>query len=109
MAENTSQDKRLEHVKQRLHDEMVDEKGRPAEPDEVDSIVDAKAESLSDAPVQEFTPLLIEHAARDELRQQGLHRDLGDETADVSGNDGVEDQPAGRDARTDDSGHKRDA
>ena len=37
-----------------------------------------KAESFADAPVQEFVPLLIEHQARDELRQHGLHLDLGD-------------------------------
>ena len=88
---------------------MVDEKGRPAEPDEVDSIVDARARSLSDAPVQEFIPLLIEHEARDDLREHGLHRDLGDETSDGNGNDGVEDKPAGRDARTDDVDDNRDA
>ena len=93
MADNTSQDKRLEHVKQRLHDELVDETGRPAEPDEVDSVVDAKAESLAEAPVQEFIPLLIEHAARDELRQHGLHRDFGNEASEVSDNDSVDGQP----------------
>ena len=87
MAENTPQDKRLEDMKHRLHDELVDEHGRPAEPDQVDRVVDSKAESLAGAPVQEFIPLLIEHEARDELRHHGLHRDFGDETTDVNGSD----------------------
>ncbi len=81
MAQKTAQDTRTEVVKQRLQEELVDEQGRPAEPDDVASVVQAKAESLAEAPLQEFVPLLIEHQARDELRQHGLHRDLGDDTS----------------------------
>jgi hypothetical protein len=62
----------------------VDAHGHTAEPDDVARVVDAKAESFADAPVQEFVPLLIEHEARDELRQHGLHRDLGDEDHETS-------------------------
>ena len=84
MANSTSSDQRVEAVKQRLRADLVDERGQPAEPDDVARVVDAKADSLADAPVQEFVPLLIEHQARDELRHQGLHRDVGDEDRDTS-------------------------
>jgi hypothetical protein len=47
----------------------------------VANVVEAKAESLAEAPLQEFVPLLIEHQARDELRQHGLHRDVTDDTS----------------------------
>jgi hypothetical protein len=81
MTENNPYDQRVYSVKQRLHDELVDANGHPADPNDVDRVVDAKAESLADAPVQEFVPLLIERQARDELRAHGLHRDLGDTEA----------------------------
>jgi hypothetical protein len=87
MADRTSSDQRVESVKQRLREDLVDEQGQPAEPHEVARVVDAKADSFADAPVQEFVPLLIEHQARDE-RHQGLHRDLGDEDHDTSRTDG---------------------
>jgi hypothetical protein len=86
VSEHTASDKRVEVVKDRLQDDLVDEDGRPAEPEQVERVVEEKAESFADAPVQEFVPLLIEHQARDELRAQGLRRDLGDETE--------EDQPS---------------
>jgi hypothetical protein len=81
MTEHNPYDQRVHSVKQRLHDELVDANGHPADPNDVDRVVDAKAESLADAPVQEFVPLLIEHQARDELRAHGLHRELGDTEA----------------------------
>ena len=74
--ENTSQDKRVETVKERLESDLVDDDGRPADPEQVASAVAAAAEPLADAPVQEFVPLLVEHDARDQLRKDGLHRDL---------------------------------
>jgi hypothetical protein len=89
MADKTVHDKRLDMVKQRLQEELVDDEGRPPEPADVASVVDAKAEPLSEAPVQEFVPLLIEHQARDELRQKGLHRNLP-----------AEETPKGRDEQT---------
>src|SRR5262245_34112885 len=79
MSEQTVKDKRLESLRRRLQDELVDEEGRPAEPNDVESVVAAKAAGLAEAPVQEFVPLLVEHQARDELRQHGLHRELPEE------------------------------
>lgn len=63
-------------VAERLRDELVDGEGRPADPDVVDAAVGTAADNLADAPIQEFRSLLVEHQALDELRQQGLHRDL---------------------------------
>ena len=54
MAENNTTDLRSDHVKQKLHDELADEQGRPAKPDDVDRVVDAKAQSLADASVQDL-------------------------------------------------------
>ena len=82
-------DRRVENVKERLQDDLVDEQGNPADPDEVARAVEAAAESLVDAPVQEFTPLLIEHQARDALREHGFHRDLGDEDTAASDSSGL--------------------
>jgi hypothetical protein len=79
MSEHTANDKRVEVVKERLQGDLVDGDGRPPEPDEVERVVDEKADSFAEAPVQEFVPLLIEHQARDELRALGLRRDLADD------------------------------
>ena len=95
MAENTVMDQRVAVVKQRLRQDLVDELGHPVKPDDVSTVVDAKAEEFADAPVQEFVPLLIEHRARDELRQKGLHRDLGDDSSHGH-NEPVDGQPDGR-------------
>lgn len=83
MADSTYNDKRVDALTKRLQEELVDEEGHPAEPDNVRSVVEAKAATLAEAPVQEFTPLLIEHQAKDELRQHGLRRDLGQEPDDA--------------------------
>lgn len=104
MEEQTPQDKRIETVKERLHEELVDDQGRPADDDIVNRAVDAAAEPLAGAPVQEFAPLLIEHQVRDELRQQGLHRDVRDDESDPSG-DAVND----RHDDTDDQGNGRNS
>ena len=82
MDDNNPFDARVDAVKQRLQHDLVDDQGRPAPTEDVDRVVEAKAESFADAPVQEFVPLLIEHQARDELRQQGLHIDVGDDSED---------------------------
>jgi hypothetical protein len=84
MADRTSSDRRVDAVKLRLQEDLVDEQGQPAVPDDIARVVEATADSFADAPVQEFVPLLIEHQARDELRHQGLHRDLGDEDRGTS-------------------------
>jgi hypothetical protein len=95
MAENTLMDQRVAVVKQRLRQDLVGELGHPVKPDDVSTVVDAKAEEFADAPVQEFVPLLIEHQARDELRQRGLHRDLGDDSSHGL-EEPVDGQPAGQ-------------
>lgn len=79
MDDEIPADKRVARVKERLQDELVDEQGNPADQDDVARAVAAAAQPLADAPVQEFTPLLIEHQVRDALREQGFHRDLGDD------------------------------
>lgn len=73
-------DARVEQLKGRLRNDLVDDDGNAPDAVEVDHVVEAAAEGLADAPIQEFTPLLIEHQARDELRERGLHRDLTEET-----------------------------
>jgi hypothetical protein len=95
MAEKNPNDTRVEILKRRLQEDLIDTQGQPPEPDDVSRVVDAKVESLAHAPVQDFVPLLVEHQARDELRQQGLHRDLGDETGHAPREKQAEDHPAG--------------
>jgi hypothetical protein len=92
MTQNTFNDRRVDNLKQRLCDELIDDHGQPPEPDDVERVVAAKAEPLLDAPVQEFVPLLIEHQARDELRQHGLRRELPEEET----TDAVSDQTVDR-------------
>ncbi len=69
-------DARIDGVKDRLSDDLVDERGNPADPSAVAKVVDEASAQFAEAPVQEFVPLLVEHSARDELRQEGLHRQL---------------------------------
>jgi hypothetical protein len=56
MTLNTFNDRRVDNLKQRLCDEVVDDHGQPPEPGDVERVVAAKAELLLDAPVQEFVP-----------------------------------------------------
>ena len=92
--ENTSQDKRVENVTAQLENDLVDGDGRPADHEQVAAAVEAAAERLADAPVQDFVPLLVEHDARDQLRDEGLQRDLDDDTAAAhTGGDGGEPAP----------------
>ena len=64
---------RLGSVKARLRDGLVDDAGAPPPEDEVSAVVEAKAARYVDAPIQDFTTLLVEHDSRDELRARGLH------------------------------------
>jgi hypothetical protein len=66
-------------IKAHLQDELVNADGNAVDPDDVATVVDAAATSFEDAPVQEFTPLLIEHDARNALRDKGFRRELDDE------------------------------
>jgi len=72
----TTPDARLEALTHRLQEELVDDHGRAAPPDDVETVVVAEAEALSDAPIQDFVPLLVENKALDYLRGRGLHRAL---------------------------------
>ena len=76
MDASSSTDHRIVAVADRLSKELVDEHGAPADPEQVKAAVEAAGAELADAPVQEFVPLLVEHEARQELRQQGLRRVL---------------------------------
>jgi hypothetical protein len=78
MSEKNLNDSRVEPIKQRLKDDLVNDEGDRPDPAQVDVVVETTAESLATAPVQEFTPLLIEHQARDALRRAGFSRDLSD-------------------------------
>ena len=83
-----------------VQDDLVDEEGRTADPDEIERVVAVTAASLAEAPVQEFVPLLVEHQVRDELRQRGLRRELGEETSSTESGAGVEGDSAEIDGRT---------
>jgi hypothetical protein len=74
--DSTKPDGRIDGVKERLSRDLVDDRGNPVDPDAVTKVVDDARAQFTDAPVQEFVPLLVEHTARDELRQAGLHRQL---------------------------------
>lgn len=76
MNETTPHDGRVDHVTERLQDELVDGDGQRAEPEIIEAAVASAASEFEDAPVQEFMPLLVEHKALDELREHGLHREL---------------------------------
>ena len=78
VTEQHSNDERIDGLKDRLAGQIVDEEGQAAPAAVVERVVDQKAEALRDQPIQDFVPLLVEHQVRDELRQLGLHRDLGD-------------------------------
>ena len=67
---------RLDAIAEDLSSRLVDEQGNAPSPEEVKRAVEDKARELSDAPVQDFVPLLAEHAARDELLEQGVHPNL---------------------------------
>ena len=69
----------LDAIAEDLSSRLVDEEGRSPSPDDVKQAVEDKARALSDAPVQDFVPLLAEHAARDELLQRVVHPKLDPE------------------------------
>jgi hypothetical protein len=91
MTHEPTRDRRVELIKERLDEDLVDDHGDAVDPHVVAEAVDAAAAALADAPIQEFTPLLVEHDARDALREKGYRRDLGDQEDDAPAHD------AGRD------------
>jgi hypothetical protein len=84
MSEST----RINAMADRLSEEFVTETGDAAEPDHVGAVVASAAERLSDAPVQDFVPLLVENAARDQLHQEGLHVEPTEEDSAPARRDG---------------------
>jgi hypothetical protein len=74
-----SKSRRINTIADRLSEEFVTETGDAAAPDHVGEVVTSAAERLSDAPVQDFVPLLVENAARDQLHQEGLHVEPAEE------------------------------
>jgi hypothetical protein len=69
----------LDAGKQRLGTRFT-ESGDLSE-EEVDETIERAAERFEDAPIQVFTPLLAEHAARDELMELELSRERQSDTA----------------------------
>jgi hypothetical protein len=69
-------DRRIDAVVERLSEELVHEDGTRAESGHVADVVHAIADELTDAPLQDFVPLLVENEARDVLHDEGLHREL---------------------------------
>jgi hypothetical protein len=56
----------------RLTEQLVTATGKHASHAHVASIVDAKAASLADAPIQHFVGVLVEHDVRNQLWAEGL-------------------------------------
>jgi hypothetical protein len=92
-----SHDKRIDGLADRLVREFTGPDGGEADPHHIVEVVQAKAHELDDAPIQDFVPLLAEHKAVEELRGQGLRRELPggpeapvhDAGGDIASGDGV--------------------
>jgi hypothetical protein len=56
-----------------LTEQLVTSNGTHASHAHVAAIVDAKATSLADAPIQHYVGVLVEHEARDQLWAEGFH------------------------------------
>jgi hypothetical protein len=98
MAENA----RINSIADRLAEEYVTKSGDNPPRDHVGEVVDAMAEPLADAPVQDYVPLLVENAARDHLHSEGLHMEPAEEdTAPPRHDDAEEDRLVSGFARPD--------
>jgi hypothetical protein len=75
---------RFDATVDRLEATLADEEGHPVPHEEVVAALDTGARHLSDAPVQDFVPLLAEHRARDLLREQGFHANPEAEPEDTA-------------------------
>jgi hypothetical protein len=75
MDEPTQVDRRLEPTVRRLQETLVDDDGNAASLEAVHDAVAASADTIKDAPVQEFMPLLVENKTRKQLREQGFRPD----------------------------------
>ena len=67
--------------------DLTDSNGNKPDPELIEQAVDDAAGGFADAPVQDFVPLLVEHDARDELREEGMRLvlDEADTEAPISG------------------------
>jgi hypothetical protein len=54
-------------------EQLVTATGTHASHAHVAAIVDAKATSLADAPIQHYVGVLVEHDVRDQLSAEGFH------------------------------------
>jgi hypothetical protein len=64
----------IDSITDRLTAQLVTSTGQHASHDHVADVVGAAAASLVDAPVQLYVEVLVEHDARDTLRDEGLRR-----------------------------------
>ena len=62
----------LERLTDHLTEQLVTATGEHASHAHVAAIVDARATSLADAPIQHFVGVLVEHDARNQLWAEGL-------------------------------------
>ncbi len=68
-------------IADRLTDELVTSAGEHPSHSHVIDVVEAAAEPLADAPLQQFVPLLVENQARQTLHDEGLHGPTGRDTS----------------------------
>jgi hypothetical protein len=70
--DNAIEDRRLEDMVSRLEERLINDAGDHADRQHVEAIVARRAQDLAEAPVQDFVPLLTEHGAREDLRNEGF-------------------------------------
>jgi hypothetical protein len=63
----------IDSIADRLADQLVNSAGEHASHDYVAGVVAAAADSLVNAPLQQFVPLLVENEARNKLHHEGMH------------------------------------
>lgn len=68
----------IDSIADRLADELVTTTGEPVSHDHVVDVVEAAAKPFADAPLQQFVPLLVENAARNQFRREGICRATAD-------------------------------
>lgn len=61
----------METIAERLQERFVAEDGSHLDAPAAEPVVEDAAMRFSDAPVQDFVPLVVEHQAADELRATG--------------------------------------
>lgn len=61
---------RLGPIADRLSERLADGEGQHPATEHVAEVVEAKGAEVSDAPIQDFVPLITDRKARDELRAE---------------------------------------